>query len=200
MRIVVEGLIGAGKSTLLEAVRAGVRARGLPVAVAPEPVEAWQHLLGRFYADRDRWAFPLQMCVLDALLSQRDGLVDARAAVYERSHHSAVNVFGPLTLHPDELVVLRRWYDRAAPWRPDCVVFLDTSVETCLRRIAQRGRPGEGDVDADYLQRLRAAYDAYLDMCREAKIRTVTVPPEDSHRACDRVLALLADMRLVSQE
>ena len=52
--IVIEGEIGADKTTLISLLAAAFEARGLRVAVIPEPVSGWEHvgLLQEIYADQ----------------------------------------------------------------------------------------------------------------------------------------------------
>ena len=52
--IVIDGEIEAGKTTLISLLAAAFEARGLRVAVIPEPVSEWERvgLLQEFYADQ----------------------------------------------------------------------------------------------------------------------------------------------------
>ena len=147
-RIALEGLIGAGKSTLLKRMNRGVQ----------EPVEQWT-LLPSFYADHDRWAFPLQMQIL---LTQADAPTDG---LFERSPHSALHVFARDTLRAEEWDLLHAWSDRCG-WVPDMIVFLRATPELCLERVKQRNRAGEESMTLEYLQTLERKYEAYLDHCR----------------------------------
>jgi len=73
-------------------------------------------------------------------------------------------VYAACTLASDEL----RVYDmvrRAVaidPPVPDLVLFLQTSVRTLLKRIANRGIPMEKRIGADYLERLNDAMARFI--------------------------------------
>ena len=96
--VVIDGLIGAGKSTLLALLAAVLRARGLRVAVAAEPVADWRATgaLSLFYSDPARYAVEFQMYVFATRVRS------IRLAVAE----PAVGVGDPLAEQRDVLDVL----------------------------------------------------------------------------------------------
>ncbi len=46
--------------------------------------------------------------------------------------------------------------------RPDLVIFLQADTDTLLRRIKQRGRSFEKDINTDYLAAVNEAYNQYF--------------------------------------
>ena len=152
MRISIGGSIGSGKSTVLE------RLRRDGYNVFFEPIDQWKHLT-KFYQDKKRWSFTFQVEVLNSFLKcPDDGLV-----VCERSPWESHNIFskmlvtsGDMTV--DEFELYGKIYDALA-WKPDLFIYLRTSPETCMRRIKQRKRLCETNIDAPYLEYLNSMYD-----------------------------------------
>jgi len=181
--LAIEGEIGAGKSTLLEGVAASLRARGLRVAVAPEPVELWKRrgALQAFYADPPRYAYSFQTYTyvtrLQSLLGALEACPAADVLLTERSPHTDRHVFMELQRHtvtPLEMAMYEDWCGtwlkllpaelRAARWR---AVYLKPTLDDCMQRVRCRAREGEtgeaGGVSIDYQRCLRAAHEAYLE-------------------------------------
>ena len=185
MRVAVEGLIGCGKSTLLRR----LAQRGHVREVVQEPLEQWSHMLPRFYSDPKRWGFPLQVQVLLATSSPE---VPTHGC-FERSPHSALNVFGRMVVKDEtEAGILHDMFDRVG-WKPDCVVFLRSSPQNCLKRIGERSRDGEHGVTLEYLQQLDSVYKQYL-LASEVPVyefdESVYIPSPDS--VCERIEHLLS--------
>ena len=159
--IAIAGLIGAGKTTF-----AGALALVAGTAVYHEPVGE-NPVLADFYADMPRWAFPMQMFLLDARAAQAAEVARA-GGVQDRTLYEDA-VFAEMladdgALSAAELALYRAYVERlrAAAPAPDLVVFLDASPAACLARVRRRGRACEQAMPLAYLEKLHARYDAFV--------------------------------------
>jgi deoxyadenosine/deoxycytidine kinase len=172
MRIVsLEGNIGAGKSTLLSQVR-------LPEGwvALEEPVSVWDSfrdkegktMLEKFYEFPQTYAFAFQImayttrrAALEALMAQQPAGI-----LCERSLAADHEIFAKMLrdvgcLEP----VLYDIYAREAARSPlplDAILYLDVPVETCVARVAKRGREGEAGVEFEYLNRCALYHSEWL--------------------------------------
>ncbi|MBN1580732.1 MAG: deoxynucleoside kinase [Anaerolineae bacterium] len=173
MRILLEGNIGAGKSTVGRELKASAL-----FDFIEEPVDEWKtgfgsNMLDVFYHDMSRWAFTFQ---ITTFVTRRKtwneilALTDHPRVLLERSIYTDRYVFAP-TLHQmgaindDEWQVYCRLWDFTvanSDVAPDCVLYLRTPADVCLRRIRQRGRGEEGGITLDYLRQLETLHDKWL--------------------------------------
>ncbi len=56
---------------------------------------------------------------------------------------------------------------------PDLVIYLQADVDTLMGRIAQRDRPFERNMDRDYIEGLREAYDRFFAEYSESPLLAV---------------------------
>jgi deoxyguanosine kinase len=73
-------------------------------------------------------------------------------------------LFARLNLQGDELDTYFRLHAALAERlvEPDLTVYLRVRTEVALQRIAQRDRPYERDMDADYIERLNRTYEEHF--------------------------------------
>jgi deoxyadenosine/deoxycytidine kinase len=73
-------------------------------------------------------------------------------------------IFAYLNLDDHELALYEQIYKILEPKvvKPDLVIFLQADTDTLLRRIKQRGRSFEKDVDRDYIAAVNEAYNQYF--------------------------------------
>lgn len=164
MYIAIEGVIGAGKTTLARLLQ--------PVLSAQVVLEEFDAnpFLGDFYSDRARFAFQTQIFFL---LSRYRQLQEVAASL--QTGESVIadytfakdRLFAGLNLHGDELATYLQVYGALSDKlpQPDLLVYLRASTQTLLRRIEQRDRPYEREMDRDYIEALRNAYDAQYNDC-----------------------------------
>lgn len=173
MLVHLEGNIAAGKTTL------GTALRDHPAfTFVPEPVEVWQtgfsdNMLDRFYAGMPRWSFTFQITTFFTRVAalrphlHHDG--GPAIIIGERSTGTDRHVFAP-GLHAvgalDDLEweLYRRFYATLAPTlpQPDAILYYRTPAAECLRRLQERHRAEETNVELAYLQQLEANHDAWL--------------------------------------
>lgn len=188
----IAGIIGAGKTTL--ATELG-KAIGLPVYY--EPV-ADNEYLADFYNDMPRYSFPLQVYLLNRRFQQHQQIIwQGRGGVQDRTIYEDA-VFARM-LKDDGLMEERDYRTYCSLFenmsnfmrRPNVVVHLDVSPEDSLERLRARGRACESGVTLDYLQKLHAAYDVFL----QDIARTVPVIRADWSVYCDAeaMAAAIAD-------
>lgn len=159
--IAVEGCIGAGKSTVAHLL-AG-RMRGELIVEAPHG----NPFLERFYKGVSQAALPAQLYFLlhrtqlAEQIKKEDLFPSTRISDFllERDR-----VYAECTLASDELQVYDMVREAVAidPPVPDLVLFLQTSVRTLLKRIANRGVPMERRITADYLELLNEAMARFI--------------------------------------
>lgn len=186
---IVEGEIAAGKTELVRAVAERLRATGLSVCLALEPVDLWKEvgILGKFYSDPGRYGYAFQTFVYatriqEIAMAVRDN-PDADVYLLERSP-ATDKIFWFLqegVVDPVEVKLYHTWCDAWDLMLPVAlaraqVLYLKTSLESCMNRLARRHRPGEvgvpekvkhdgsatGGVSLEYQLRLRRAHEAFL--------------------------------------
>jgi deoxyguanosine kinase len=156
--IVVEGVIGVGKTSLSRLLAEALGARLVLEVVEENP------FLARFYESPERYAFQAQTFFLLSRFRQLQEL--GQQSLFER--HTVADylfdkdfIFASLNLSGAEWELYRELYGQLRPrlTTPDLVVYLRADPDLLLQRIAQRGRPFEREIQADYLRRLGSAYD-----------------------------------------
>lgn len=159
--IVIEGPIGVGKTSLAKKLAQTLSADLLLEEVYANP------FLERFYRDGRSAALPAQMFFLFARarqiedLRQADMFANVRVADYLFSKDQ---LFADLNLSPDELKLYNQVSDTLdvdAPV-PDLVIYLQSSVDALLDRIARRGIGFERAIDRGYLERVTEAYARFF--------------------------------------
>lgn len=153
---VVEGEIAAGKSELVRALTSALRAAGLRVATALEPVESWQAagILEKFYADPARHGYGFQTYVYATRILGIADMVasapDADVYLLERSPATDAVFMHALRAVVDPVetrmyATWRRAYDRMLPLDLSAatVLYLRTDLGHCMARLSARARAGE---------------------------------------------------------
>ena len=190
MKICVEGNIGSGKSSALSTV-----ASVFPnLRIAPEPVDDWADLMDAFYENPAEWGFTFNLRVLLSFHAPGQCAADI---VVERSPSACRHVFGQL-LYNDGSMSGKAWdlfkkYADELAWEPDVFLYIQTPVDTCFSRIAERGRASEvAGISKEYLARIEFQYE---NMLRFTKVPVIRIdgdrPAADVHTDVCRIIAEL---------
>jgi len=176
--IVIEGPIGVGKTSLAKKLADSLSADVLLEEVYENP------FLERFYRDGQSAALPAQMFFLFARarqiedLRQADMFANVRVSDYLFSKDQ---LFAELNLSPDELNLYNQVTSSLnveAPV-PDLVIYLQSSVDSLLERIARRGILFERAIDRRYLERVTDAYARFFHAYNEGPLLIVNASQID---------------------
>jgi len=188
--IVVEGPIGVGKTTLARRLAESFGSDLLLEGAEENP------FLERFYQDPRSAALQTQLFFLFQraqqlkALRQGDMFQPVRVADYIMEKD---RLFAALTLDEEEFKLYEQVYAHVtldAP-HPDLVVYLQAPVEVLRRRIGERGRGYEKNMDADYLQRLSESYMQFFHNYNQAPLLIVNAADIDfAHNQHDYDLLL----------
>lgn len=163
--IIIEGQIGVGKTTIGEIIerRFGVplyRELGNPHTLS---------LLDKFYADKRRWAFTLQIHFLNERFRMIKQIFNAGGGVLDRSIFGD-RIFAEMLNHDgdmsnEEFATYSTLLDNMLEHvqEPQLLIYLDCSVDTALDRIRQRSRGLEPGIPRDYLENLNERYLNWYD-------------------------------------
>ncbi len=176
--IVVEGPIGVGKTTLAHRLAESFGSDLLLEGAEENP------FLERFYQDPRSAALQTQLFFLFQraqqlkALRQGDMFQPVRVADYIMEKD---RLFAELTLDKEEFKLYEQVYAHVtldAP-QPDLVVYLQAPVEVLRRRISERGRGFEKNMDTDYLQRLSESYMQFFHNYSQAPLLIVNATEID---------------------
>lgn len=176
--IVIEGPIGVGKTSLAKKLADSLSADVLLEEVYENP------FLERFYRDGQSAALPAQMFFLFARarqiedLRQADMFANVRVSDYLFSKDQ---LFAELNLSADELNLYNQVtssLDIEAPV-PDLVIYLQSSIDALLERIARRGILFERAIDRRYLERVTDAYARFFHAYNDGPLLIVNASQID---------------------
>lgn len=160
--IVVDGVVGAGKSTL-----ANILVKEWGFTLFEEPV-ANNPILEKFYHDRKRYSFSLQVFFLNQRFRHIKEASKLTNAVLDRSIYGDV-IFakmiydcGEMTTEEFDLYVdlYENMIEHCKP--PKLMIYLEISVDEAIRRIQKRGREYEQMVEREYWEQLNRCYSDYF--------------------------------------
>jgi len=158
--IAVEGAIGVGKTTLARLIQPYFEAQLLLEVFEENP------FLPRFYADRERYAFQTQMFFLLSRYQQQRVIprLLARSSLVSDYTFAKDKLFAHLNLRGDELEMYERIHSILAEKipSPHLIVYLRADTDVLMERIAMRDRPYERNMDRDYIEQVRAAYEDFF--------------------------------------
>jgi deoxyguanosine kinase len=159
--IVTEGPIGVGKTSLTTLLAEELEARLILERAEDNP------FLPDFYKDPVRYRFQTQMFFLLSRFSQQQEM--SQPDLFSRITISDYlfdkdRIFAYLNLDENELALYEQFYKILEPKvvKPDLVIFLQADTDTLLKRIKQRGRQFEKDVNYDYIATVNEAYNHFF--------------------------------------
>jgi deoxyguanosine kinase len=166
--IAIEGVIGVGKTTLARLLQQPLDAQLVLEVFEENP------FLAKFYTDRTRYAFQTQMFFLLSRYRQHQqvpGLM-AQGSLIADYIFAKDWLFAHLNLAGDEWEMYQRIHAALAEQvlAPDLVVYLQADTEVLIGRIAQRDRPYERDMDPQYIESLRRAYEQFFSTYRDGPV------------------------------
>jgi len=176
--IVVEGPIGVGKTSLARKLADSLSADLVLEEVYENP------FLERFYRDGQSAALPAQMFFLFARarqiedLRQADLFANVRVSDYLFSKDQ---LFAELNLSADELSLYNQVVDslRLEAPVPNLVIYLQSSVDALLERIARRGIAFERAIDRRYLEKVTDAYARFFHAYNDGPLLIVNASQID---------------------
>jgi deoxyguanosine kinase len=160
--ITVEGPIGVGKTSLSKAIADTQQFHQLKEIVDENP------FLNKFYDNIEEWSFQTEMFFLCNRYKQlsdtkNEILIEQKPVVAD--YHIFKNlIFAKRTLSLEEYVKYEEIYmilTKDMPI-PNVIVYLHASLDTLMRRISQRGRDFEKNMDPAYLQQLAEDYETFI--------------------------------------
>ena len=178
---IVDGNIGSGKSTVLK------NLAHLGYSVVYEPLDVWEEkyadasgsLFDKFYADKTKWSFAMQIAVVTSRLRRLEKAIENNTSeilIVERSIYTDRNVFaknlknlGHLSeiehkIFEDFFSQCVELYSAIVDKIETCHVYLNTSTDVCFQRKEQRNRTAESSdaLPPDYMVDLGKLHSDWL--------------------------------------
>ncbi|MFC2089678.1 deoxynucleoside kinase [Bacteroidota bacterium] len=160
--LVIEGNIGAGKTSLAKKLAEDTDSKLVLEQFEENP------FLPKFYADADRYAFPVELTFLADRYKQLKSEIKPRDLFQTRtiSDYYFVKslIFSRNTLKDDEYFLYKRLFDiihQQLP-KPDLYVYLHVNSKRLLDNIRSRGRVYEMQITEEYLEEIRLSYFDYI--------------------------------------
>ena len=183
MYIAIAGNIGSGKTTLTRILTERYNAKAYLE-------ECNNPYIGDFYEDMNRWSFNLQIYFLgsriqqtmDMLADNRDsGAIFQDRTIYEDAHIFADNLHQMGLMSTRDLETYMGIFRLGSGFipRPDLLIYLRASVPTLTAQIRKRGRDYEMNIDEDYLCRLNAKYEHWVNDIYDGEVLLVDKDTED---------------------
>ncbi len=165
-RVTIDGNIGSGKTTQIKLLQED----GYDVFC--EPIHEWP--INLFYNDRKKWAFLMQMAVLEGF--------KVKSHIYERSPDSSICVFWNSDfVNPEEDRICKSLY-KTYGWISDVYIYIDTNPAVCFERIQKRFQEGDNSVSLEYLEHLDLKYKEYIKTHKKVYIINGAKTTEEIHK------------------
>lgn len=161
--ICIDGVVGVGKSTLGE-----ILAKEFNMHFFKEPVLD-NPLLDKFYYDKKRYSFPLQVFFLNKRFEMIKEAEKLGSCIMDRSIYGDI-IFAKMLMEDGDLSkdefeiyqdLLYNMLEHLK--RPKLMIYLETDVDNAITKIKRRGRDYEQIVERDYWQNLNKNYTEYFN-------------------------------------
>lgn len=170
--VAIAGNIGAGKTTLTKLL--SDHFGWIPHYESADD----NPYLADFYEDMTRWSFNLQIYFLNNRYQQVINILKgSKTVIQDRSIYEDAHIFAP-NLYEMNLMS-KRDFDNyfslfqtmaAQVQAPDLMIYIKASIPTLVQHIHSRGRDYEGNMSLDYLKRLNAKYEKWIQGYRDGKL------------------------------
>jgi deoxyadenosine/deoxycytidine kinase len=175
--IAVAGNIGAGKSSLTQLLANRFKWKPYYESVDDNPY------LADFYSDMKRWSFHLQIYFLANRFKNHKEIVESGfPVIQDRSIYEDAEIFARNLYEMGRMD--QRDYDNYVSLfhvmmeylkPPDLLIYLQASVDTLMRQIAQRGREFEKSIERMYLEQLNKHYEEWIARYRIGPVLTIPI-------------------------
>ena len=135
--------------------------------------------LPKFYENRSRYAFPLEMSFLAARFNQlKKQLVEDKLfgePIISDYIFAKCLLFSQNTLDDDEYKLYRQMFEiiNFQIPQPDLLVYLHAPIEKLQWNISNRGRVYEKKIEDNYLQSLQETYFKYMNSQTNTRVLVV---------------------------
>jgi 2-amino-4-hydroxy-6-hydroxymethyldihydropteridine diphosphokinase len=177
--IAIEGNIGAGKTSLAKMMSDEFNAKIVLERFADNP------FLPKFYEDKERFAFPLEMSFLaDRYQQLSDDLAQLdlfKNLIVSDYYIFKSLIFAQITLQKEEYLLYRKMFDLMYKeiTKPDLYVYLYQNTDRLLENIKKRGREYEQNIEADYLQKIHDGYKQFISTQQDLNVLVIDVSKID---------------------
>jgi deoxyadenosine/deoxycytidine kinase len=168
--IAIEGVIGAGKTTIANCLAKHYSAKLLLEEYEENP------FLVKFYEEKDKYNFPLELSFLASRYHQVKNEIEKRDLFQDKIVSDFVLykslVFASINLKGDELELYKKLFQimfQQIPI-PDLTIYIYQSTDTLKNNIRQRGRDYEASIQDSYLEQLNDNYLAYFKQLAQHRI------------------------------
>ena len=177
--IAIEGNIGAGKTSLAKMLSDEFNAKTVLERFADNP------FLPKFYEDKERYAFPLEM----SFLADRYQQLTDDLAQFDLFKNFIVSdyyifkslIFAQVTLQKEEYLLYRKMFDLMYKeiTKPDLYIYLFQNTERLLENIMKRGRDYEQNIQPGYLQKIHDGYKSFINTEKNLNLLIIDVSEID---------------------
>ncbi len=188
--VAVEGPIGVGKTTLAKRLAATFNREVLLEQAEQNP------FLERFYKNPKQSALATQLFFLFQRAQQIQDL--RQGDLFSPAHVTDFLIakdplFARINLDADEFALYEKVYEQLtldAP-TPDLVIYLQAPTDVLMQRVRQRGIGYEQSIDANYLDKINAAYSEFFLYYDDAPLLIVNAAQIDFAHSDDDFALLL---------
>ena len=179
--IAIAGNIGAGKTSLTELLAKHYKWRAHYEDVEENPY------LSDFYDDMTRWSFNLQIYFLNSRIQQLIKIQEGKdTVIQDRTIYEDAFIFAP-NLHAMNLMSTRDFDNYQSLFKtisskvspPDLLIYLQASIPTLVNNIQNRARDYEENIRIDYLKKLNAYYESWIETYKNGRLLVINVDDID---------------------